>query len=70
MVNDSGWLHYQASKFNSRRHPTLGYFVIERSAITTPHWPLRKLEAGRRRKRLLKATDATRYMAARLQGRG
>lgn len=53
--NGGGWLHYQASKFNSRRRPTPGYFVIECSAVTTPHWPMTKLEAGRCRKRLLKA---------------
>lgn len=68
--NGGGWLHYQASKFNSRRRPTLGHFVIECSAVTTPDWPAKKLEAGRRRKRLQNATDATRDMAARLHGRG
>ena len=68
--NGGGWLYYQASKFNSRRCPTLGYFVIDCSAATTPHWSKRKLEAGRRRKRLLKATDATRYRAARSEERG
>jgi hypothetical protein len=65
-----GWLHYQAFKFNSRRRPTLGHFVIEGSAVTAPHWPAKKLEAGRRKKRLQNVTDATRYMAASLHGRG
>lgn len=68
--NVGGWLHYQASKLNSRRRPTLGYFVIECSAVTTPHWPVEKLEAGRRKERLQNATDATRCMAASLHGRG
>ena len=68
--NGGGWLHYEASKFNSRRRPTLGYLVIECSAVTAPYWPAQKLEAGRRRKRLQNDTDATRYMAASLHGRG
>lgn len=68
--NGVGWLLCQASEFNSRRRPTLGYLVIERSAVMASHWSVRKLEAGRRSKRLLKATDSTRYMATRLQGPG
>jgi hypothetical protein len=60
--NGGGWLHHQAFKSNSRRSPTLGHFVIEHHAVTVPHWPVRQLQAGRRRKRLLKTTNATRYM--------
>jgi hypothetical protein len=66
--NGGGWLHYEASKFNSRPRPTLVQFVTERIAAATPHWSMWKLGAGRCRESMLKATDATRYMAARLQG--
>ena len=41
--NGGGWLHHQASKFNSRRSPTLGHFVIEHHAVTALHWPMRQL---------------------------